>query len=586
MPHEDALHASLRYLYNEASKFHVSIDIIVKLAKSLKLDTFVDAEETPGVQRLSIAGSLLLLEIDFSGDHTVTKVSLSLGNHTLEIPAENAGGGKNIVSESFQNAVGTHPAAKSVVLSFLQQSTPSFLQTAQFCGEQGQNAVSVAENILLASLAGPTLGTFPENLKYLADIDRVSPPEADLIVYMDNLATYLSAIHHTETQICRGDWQVSNGFTSTFGEVLLNDERGKHVGVFLQFWQASRFLNRELGQQNGIHTVLLAIEESKTHAVDYVAEAAQKPWVLQDSLGNKNTYFFQGESDSAHLHGQQSVIDNAFWNLVLRFTQPVFLQKTILEYLGISEYESTQSYPHSELWKNTLQDGEICFKANGKDVVFLFEEPPQYVCLRAVSLDNLHILESLMPVIRNQLVLTKLIESVAGGNNTKYYRGIDTETVRKDHQKMRASLQISNDVPEEELLSLSTISNDYVGTQMLERELELGDLAKSESEAGDDTLARNDFDTESSAQANPRLQFTVQEIIYGQPELDYVVKITGNLALEASKVQLVDTQVRIHNGKLTVDGEDMNMDTETDVSGRFVHALALSEDVLLALETI
>ncbi|OBA22530.1 hypothetical protein METBIDRAFT_38989, partial [Metschnikowia bicuspidata var. bicuspidata NRRL YB-4993] len=427
MPYESALQDSLRRLYSESSEFRISIEIIVKLAKSLSLDTFVDTEEFPGVTRLSIAGSLLLLEIDFEDDHTVSKVSLSLGNHPLETLAEENSSAKisgNIVSET-ATSVSSKNGAKTVVLSFLPDLRASFLRTLQTQLGLGQSSGSVAEEILFASLEGPKLGSFPRNLEYLADLDRVSPPEGDLIVYIENLAMYMSAIHHQECILNPEDWQIADGLTNSVGKVILNDKDQRHVGVFLQFWQDCRVLNHYLiqdqrPQMGRKYSALLAIEESKSPAVDYVLDAKSKPWHILTSSGEKLPYFFGGETEFAHLHNHQSVTANSNWKLVLRFAEPIFFPETLLQYLGITDYECAKPLELNNMWNEIAETGELRFKNTALEYVFAFDEFAPHVNLLAVSLGNLHILAELLPALRNQITFMKIFESVALDKNSEY----------------------------------------------------------------------------------------------------------------------------------------------------------------------
>ena len=587
MPYEDALRASLRCLYNEALKFRVNIDIIVKLAKSLKLDTFVDSEEIPGVTRLSIAGSLLLLEIDFSNENTVSKVSLSLGNHLLETLQDS-----ELMNIIAQNIISVNDGpvnqGKTVTLSLLPDLRTSFLRTSllkhsggEKSSENGPQHGSVAEEILLSSLSGPTLGSFPRNLKYLADIDRVSPPEADLIVYMDNLATYLAAIHFKETELNPENWQVAEGFTSSFGKVCLNDEKTQRVGVFLKFWHDCRLSSHKYAQTGISETgksylAILALEESTHPAIDHVAEAQLQPWPLQDAGGNVIPHFFRAESSLSHLHEQQSVIANANWKLVLRFTETVFLPKSLLEYLGITDYECAKELDIDRFWQTASEQGELRYRAKEKHIILVFEEDASFTGLLSISISNLHVLSDLMPAVRNLLVLTKLMTSVALAN-CENLPNFEAESDKESKDRIRNSLQIPNDVADEKILGLNSISGDYMGENMIDRDLKLDEYTKSEGES--DPMVTDDFDdsTNPPTSAVPLLVVVFQEICYGTKFTDF--------GLSISDTELdVDAQMVIRNGVLSREGDDIDM--EASATDKFVHALAISEDILLSLEAL
>ncbi|KAM9907397.1 hypothetical protein OXX79_000971 [Metschnikowia pulcherrima] len=566
MPYEDALRASLRCLYNEASKFRVNIDIIVKLAKSLKLDTFVDSEEIPGV-------------------------SLSSGNHSSETLQDS-----DLMDRIAQNIVSVNDGpvnkGKTVTLSLSPDLRTSFLRTSsskhsggEKSSENGPQHGSVAEEILLSSLSGPTLGSFPRNLKYLADIDRVSPPEADLIVYMDNLATYLAAIHFKETQLNPENWQVAEGFTSSFGKVCLNDEKTQRVGVFLKFWHDCRLSSHKYAQTGISETgksymAILALEESTHSAIDHVAEAQLQPWPLLDAGGIVIPHFFRAESSSSHLHEQQSVIANASWKLVLRFTETVFLPKSLLEYLGITDYECAKESDIDRFWQTASEQGELRYRAKEKHIILVFEEDASldasFTGLSSITLPNLHVLSDLMPAVRNSLVLTRLMTSVALAN-CENLPNLEAESDKESKDRIRNSLQIPNDVADEEILGLNSISGDYMGENMIDRDLKLDEYTKSEGE--NDPMVTDDFDdsTIPPTSAVPSLVVVFQEICYGTKFTDFVLSI--------SDTELdVDAQMVIRNGVLSREGDDIDM--EASATDKFVHALAISEDILLSLETL
>ena len=83
---KSALDKSLQLLYNYSTNFQVSIELIQKLAQQLKLETFIDSlgfnldDSKPGqkTQKLSIAGSSILLDIDFETDNKIVGLSLSV----------------------------------------------------------------------------------------------------------------------------------------------------------------------------------------------------------------------------------------------------------------------------------------------------------------------------------------------------------------------------------------------------------------------------------------------------------------------------------------------------------------------------
>lgn len=560
--YNESLAQSLRLLYDYSLRFRISIDLLQKLANHLKLDTFIDTElDSSNLRRLSIAGSLLLVDIDFDG-LLVTKVTLSLGNHTrdnLELkqlePADAAR-----YTESSNDGSTT-----IVTLDFAKGAHISFLKL-----RDGPDA-SVAESILMNNLSGETLGNFSSNLKYLANLDSISPPDGDLVVYLDNLALYLAAVHASEIEL-NGSWKVAAGLANLIGKLALNDTESAQLGVILNFWHDVHEINKQLDDEFGRkYSGLLSIEDAASASVDYLKDATTDTWNLSLADGTTKPYRFTF-SGNLHLHGGQSVTGptGRNWKLVLRLNSPVYMPKDLLDFLGVVDYEVLAS-PLDEVFSSLIEHSGIEFaKEDGLQISLDLDDYAPYVAVSAFSFARLTQLASIVRALRNHIVFSALLQNLHQRPEfTMSSKGASAEASKK----LKQSLKLPNEVTDEELLSLNTISgtSEYLGLQMLPTDSELDSFVQQ-----DDTMMKEDSQ-ESEVQQN-RLDFVLRGISYESAECDLALSVSGHHQKGA-----IEGEFRIDNGIIRLAG-DVNMDG--DITHQFVRALAVCEDVLLALASL
>lgn len=590
--YNESLDESLGLLYDYSLKFRVSIELIQKLAQYLKLDTFIDTEVQPtsssnlnDFKRLSIAGSLLLVDLDFDGDHNPIKVSLSSGNHAV---------GDSEISKQFMTDQ-SDELSKYIVLvdekDLLSVVKIDFYQGGtSFLNVRHVEDRSVAEHILLSNFTLGTLGKFPANLRYLANLDSLSLPDGDLVVYMDNLAKYLNAVHGTEIKTNPGNWQIEAGWKSRLGKVTLNDIEGGRLGVMLLFWKENRHFDHKV-ESTGveglgkIHNAVLSIEESSQPSIDYVKDASKETWKLPNLAGEFKNYKFIFDGD-LHLHNGQSVtsLTSRNWALELNLDTPVYLPSSLIDYLGLTGYKTAKDNELSHMFKRLSECGRLEYELDVQHVSISFstEEINHYLAIQSIRLESLLQLSKLMPIIRNYLALTALIRNVS------QVPGAVLQDIKSDfaeaNKKLKDSLRLSSEVTDEELVGLSAMSEatDYMGVPILGGDTDLSDFVKQESQ---DDMVRGESDKSEISWNNAQnnLSFVVRDIAYDSPDSDIVLSVIVNV-----ETKEFSSDLTIKNGEISekTSTGDIDMDADSSISKDYNRALALSEDPLLAFEVI
>lgn len=586
--YNDSIKQSLRLLYECSPNFKISIDLIQKLAQFLKLETFIDTEilATPkgsvqlpaGSKRLSIAGSLILVDIDFSENDSVSKVSLSSGNHSP---------GTVDADVDLINAASSYMVKESdtaIKIIFQQGNDLSFLKTRL-------SNSTVAEAILLKNLSGDVMGNFPVNLKYLTNLDSISPLDGDLIVYLDNIALYLNAIHAVETSLRPSDKWIGHGWLSRFGKIHLNDVESLRLGVFLHFWKDSREMERLLLEEGKpftgrVHKALLTIEESEKQSIDILKEASGQEW---DLLTDKNTlspYTFWFDNDT-HLHNHQSVSGFSIqgWKLTVSLDYPVFIPSSLLELFGISNYNIASDPENKEVFSLLEKNGFALVSVGDSDkqyrVKFVVDDSSALVPVKSFEIRKLSQLQKIIPSIRNFLVFAKFISSVMCAPGATFES--PTKESNDAAKRLRDSLELSQGVTEKELLNLNSLNSavtmEYL---MFNSDADLASLAKQEAQTPDPS-ATFEQGEEVGVDENS-LTICLNDVELTSSDCDLLFTVTGR---PCGSEKIIDAQFKISNGEITPisSSEDVDMDS-TATSGDFVAALSTAEDPLLAFHII
>lgn len=588
--YNESINQSLRLLYGCSPKFKISIDLIQKLAQFLKLETFIDTDISTmpkgsdqlsaASKRLSIAGSLLLVDIDFSENDKVSNVSLSSGNHspgTIDADVD-------LIQAASSYSVKESDTAVKII--FLQGSGLSFLKTRL-------NDSSVAEAILLKDLSADVLGNFPVNLKYLTNLDSISPIDGDLIVYLDNIALYLNAIHAVETALRRDDKWVRDGLLSSFGKVHLNDVESLRLGVFLHFWKDSRQMEQLLQKEGKpfsgkVHKALLTIEESENQSVDILKEASGQEWNLRTDNNTIQPHTFSFDDDT-HLHNRQSVSGFSIqgWKLTFSLDHPVVIPSSLCDLFGIINYKVAKDPENEEVFELLEKNGyaSISFgDAEHKNTVkFVVDDASDLVSIESFEIRKLTQLQKIIPCIRNFLVFANFISNAKSAPGATFVT--PTNESNNAAKKLRDSLDLAQGVTEKELLNLnslnSAVSMEYL---MFDSSTDLASLAKQEVSTPD--LSATSEQGDDFEDDNGDLTICLTDIELKSGNCDLLFKVMGK---PRGSGQTLETQFKISNGEIThvSYNEDVDMDAPVNtVNEDFVAALSTSEDPLLAFHII
>jgi len=573
MTRSNVLDDCLSLLYDYSGNFHVSIDLIQKLAQQLKLETFVDklgfdihGGKNQG-SRLTIAGSTILIDIDFGADDIATTVSLSLANQN-----ENVSRPLAISNDFFSTTVVTNDLTR-VAIDW-EKNPYSFLK--QSGDDAASNNRSIAEKILLSNLTKSRLNHFPKNLQYLANIDRLSCTNYDLFVFIEKLALILTAMNILEGINEKTEsWELANGFTSTIGRVQLNNEKLDKLGLFINYWQDFRYVNHEYQQKtqnNDLligddHTILISVEPFGTEQpINYLT---REIWKL--STGN---YDFQLNSppSAAPLNG---------WMLNLNLSHSVWIPTVLLKYFGW--LHTVDKQPH-EIENQMF--GE--FYATNKEIVKQCDNVElkitqdlsldKFIPIESIKIKHLTELTTIIPILRTFILLknillttlqsaaeTEQLQRAPGSRrNSKTSSGEFSEEVRK---KLKESLKLPDDVTDEELLGLNVINDSATYSTIGTKRDDAMDLETFMNET-----------VETQTEPLPFIQLSIEKYDFITNDLTLVIE--GYLSQEIYIV------VKINNGVITGKGENDAMEVDSDPSSKVVQGLKLTENVYKTLKHV
>lgn len=581
-----SLQESLQALYDYLGNLRLSLELVRKLARHLKLDTYVDSDiqsTTPGsgpLKRLSIAGTNLLLDIDFEGEHNVTAVALSVGSlppQSSDEPEPNVTSSTSeIDAAQFIKGETDIDDVTTVRLNFSVDGADSFL---------GRSACHEAEKILLSSLSGEYLGSFPQNLQYLSQLDQEQFTGGKIITSVDKIAWFLSAIHYQECQCNKQDTDIRDGWTSRFGKVTLNDLELKKIGVFLQFWKSMRGLLLA-GVDGKVHKALLSLLDRPGLLDTYIEKEKDTIWKLQDVSNNAIKLFkFDYDLPSAVITSESSSL-----RLTLQLDEPIYITKQVLEYLDLL-FTQPLHIKHSEALATLVESGSILFadKAEGPNILFSLEDALSFVPVETVNLCLLKQLADVVPVLRNFLSFREILESA--NMSSSYELALAASISAEANKKLRDRLKLLSDVPNEELLGFSAFSTDYLNAPILESTTSLQEFLKDESPREGDSMVKTDSSCDASQALLPQLLlFSVEDIWYESPNFDLIITVSGHISQDTSIVK----RFRIANGVLQEydavrqEENDMQIDDqeELQVVQSFCKALTLSNNVPLSLQAI
>ncbi|CAH2350792.1 putative mediator of RNA polymerase II transcription subunit 1 [[Candida] railenensis] len=567
---------SLELLYNHSSTFNLSIDLIQKLAQQLKLDTFKDKDAYTHVtttssdsnfKRLSIAGSLILIDIDFLDDDTILKVSVSSANHPDD-------GSESKVSPILSKEIvegNTYLVklnSKSNNLSFIGRS---------------------AEHILLQNLKykSKKLNQFPANLRYLSSLDRLSLPQLDLFVYLDKIIKLLHSIN--EIEAVSDQWELP--CVSSIGEVLANDADTGKLGVFLKIWQDYRFINHEAGKDicGKQYKLLFRVSNLKEGSEALGGNVLKESWELQ---GNQYSFIFDEDkaptsassntSTSSSSASASSVAPSSLANkflLSLDFNNSIIIPKSVLQYLDLYSFGETAFGEDDAAFLSLTKYKDISFSSDSKVILIKQDFPNEYISVNSVSIRTLNSILRVVPVLRNFSVLHNLVNSLAKKCASQFESySIENEIEQANKKALKETLNLPGGIGSDELLGLSLSAENPILSSIQSikpNEVDLDTFMEGE----DQTITEQSEPEEELAKAfKTVVQLSIEDIDLTSPHLDVILGVFANVENESGKSVEIDVKFKISNGQIKSIGEDIDM-TSDNSSERFIKALNLTEDV-------
>lgn len=419
----------LELLYDYSGNFKVSIELILKLAQQLKLETFVDklsyTSGDPNTQRLSIAGSSILLDIDFIKDDTIVSVSVSQGsNEEVNVP------GEYMAIESGEiNKVTLDISKAGAKINFLS-------------GTSGVN--SKAESILVDNLTSKTLGNFPSNLKYLGNIDSLSSTtNENLFLEVEKIALLLSSINEIEGKILSADISYQR-YESSIGKVHLNNVETGQLGLLIEFWQDYRLLSPQevTKERQKSYSFLINLQPTALPQSDYLNDVKEHVWQFQDK---KYKFDVLGTSMGPNN-----------WLLNLSFNTPIVLPIFVLEFLGY-KYTTEARTELPGILQNFNNDipYEGYSGSSNLRVKFANElSQPQFQSVTSIEITKLSDLQQLVPILRSFLALTNILKNL--GEETAPCDG--RSPAEDSKRKRRESLNLQSEVTDEEILGIHALT--------------------------------------------------------------------------------------------------------------------------------
>ena len=588
------LDKSLQLLYAYSLNFQISVELIQRLAQQLKLETFIDnlgfqlqnSTNNTNVQKLTIAASSILLDLDFESDTKIVNLSLSING-----------------SENLQTGEPYTIHKDELGLTHVKLNCNNNRVT--FLNKSSNSNKTQVEEILLSNLQGPKLGNFPANLQYLAIIDKFANHNPELFIYIETISFLLNTINQIDKEL--EDWQPEFGI---LGNVKLNQD--KKLGVVLDFWKDYRFINREYRLIKGTDEVLvgqnyelkLNVVDS-TNQVDYLIDNQIQEWEIAHGK-----YKFEFENTLKPL-----VVDGdnfSAWALQLELNHSVYLPVFVLEYLGFLDYttsEEEQSLKDVFEKVNNGEEFEQVLNIDSNNVSFQFSNsiPSKFVNLKLVNINQLLDIPKIIPVLRNFIVLSNLIRTVINNKltqvpifNNKRRRssrllGIATsekELTEEAKQKLKESLKLPDDVTDEEILGLSAISEtaNYSTIQPVNNkdEIDLDNFLQNEPNGnGSTSTNNNEMEGIKFSDSQSYFLMRIEDIEFsnkGEVQLIFegnvdAEEILIHFKISNGEIQIVPNGTSTTNTTTTTITSD-DMETDDTPSSKFIKGLNLTEDII------
>lgn len=564
----------------------VLVELVQSLARQLRLDTFVDPEaythvvshgfENDGVafKRLSIAGSFILIDIDFIEEDNFLKVTLSLANHD--------GTNENTNKED--------------EMGIDEEGSANRKEDTIFYGTKEKNSIEQAsheredsvENILYHNLREPTLGNFPSNLKFLTILDRLSSAEQNYFYQLNKIASFLKFINGF--RCTQESWEFKEGYKGNLGQVYLNDKKEGRVGILLKFWRDFRLFERELG-------LLKEMQHFKTYEALLTMDASPKD-SQENDLATEDMWCLGVDEDYKHLQVvcpgdsllNRDISGVSSLSFCLAFNEPVCLPVQLLEFLVISHWETTSEATKGlELFGNLKEDKEYESSTIKNMNICLSERAIQnYVSVTKMKFYRLSVLPKLISMVRNFLLLKNLLYSCVRDLAKKKIfsrRGSMFEYAPSDaDNKLKEALQLFDGLSNDEMMALNATKN-APASFLMEGDNSM-DLQSFLSE-NDDPTSETTIRSKSFAHDKPYIKVSLDEIDLSSLPYALVVSVNGCIIKDEDKKVEIQERFRIVNGGIfPYTREDSTMHNDQSFSSKFIKGLKITEDIVLTLKKI
>lgn len=548
------LEECLEILYEYLGNFRVLIDLVQKLAQQLKLETFVDKQgfDLPQVAavkateaktvKLTIAGTTIMIDIDFSSDRQVANVVLSLANQS-----ENT-------CKPDTHSLDFMTRTDSDITIDWSKSELSFLKQVD-----NDQQVTIAESIIKNNLMGDRLGYFPENLKFLANIDQLLLPNCDLFIYLERMALILRALESIEKS--PEPWLLP--YVSVVGKSQLNSTFTNQLGLFIDYWQDNRYVNHMGVGSDPIRSLLVSMVPTTGPQHDYLNEA--KTWRL--NKGEFNLEFEPTSSTAA-----------SSWVLKVKLSQPSYMPLSVLEFYGWAYESAVEKKTKTDRLFTLLNQGSVSLTKG--QIAYSIQSLPhlgKWVLVDLIIPSKFNDITRIITALRNFSILANVLvgsykalsrPQVVPARRRSRGSIMSEEMSEETKKKLRDSLQLPPDVTDEELLGLNAI-NDLSAMRGVEMSADI-----SVDDFLNDSLPHPDN--------SDRLDISIEDIDFILPFGDVVINITGNFG-----PHVICRQFGISNGVFSTKSSEADMEIDSlSLEQRLVKGLNVTEDLWHTLEHV
>ncbi|ODV97340.1 hypothetical protein PACTADRAFT_49071 [Pachysolen tannophilus NRRL Y-2460] len=347
-------------------------------------DNLIDDSTNNLINRLTIAGKIILIDIDFGTSfNTVLKVSLSLALNNSSGDNNNNTGKLSIVDKSLK------PNCDDILFSNLDVGSfnkDGFDQSSQ-------------------------LAKFNANLKYLSNLDKLSIAKFDLFNYLDNLSICLKDIR---------DYQLNNGEEFLIKNDFLNEKEleqdlnngyigiGKYMiniysrlGIFLKIWQDERFLINEDNDKS--HYIYFGVKELDHNVTNST---------IVSNINNNEKWW---TAEFGWTDFQKIDKLNAGLNLFFNPTneeQNVVVPESLMIKWGVRHYEQEEDPDEFSKFMIKFFNNNIVLKklSSGKlDINLKLLLGSKLICLKSLVFPNPSLLQEFFQDLRSWFLVNNLI---------------------------------------------------------------------------------------------------------------------------------------------------------------------------------